>query len=516
MTIGIHSKRALTIVFQMLVLVALLAPMPARADAITSLITAFMGSGLTGGGSGQFVNGDPANQVIPLLQQIYRQNADNGGVDNNGKRLQTRTSMQIADYQEQNQWERERRLRDDEIARSYPEMSNLSCAIASANQSAPLIDVSAANTTGQVVDLLSSGMYKSVFLATELSADSKAQIWCKLGSTGKNGTCDVDYDLLIKGAEEGHTKAITVKHSIPCDMPGVIQEFQQMKTPRSWTPNQRHKECVAAILSIANEFPVSNSLPTKEEASTVEGKKIWDRKINQIAIAAGAKGGIFEKFEDRVSTAESSASGCMRGIRAGGTDMYTLLQQSYGDATRGSGKAPFGLPPSGFCLSKLQFRMGQLLMEEYNKQQFGGRRNQHQLLQDIESVLIASHRTHNHAIEEQVGGINSSGLEDIDGGRADRAVRTSDNRHEELLGAIRLLTSEIQKMNKGLYADRIQEVSAKKGAKRPVPVIPSTVIEKSEVVSDALKEMGIKVSAPYPVGGALTPITQEFPVLPPQ
>ncbi len=493
-------------------------PAVARADATSSLIAALFGVGNTGGGGGQYVNGDPATQVIPLLQQIYKQNANNAGVDNDGKRLQTRTATQIADYQEQNQWERERRLRNDEIARNYPEMSNYSCAIASVAQSGGIIDSAAANTTAQVAQLLTSGMYKSVMLATELSADYKAQIWCKLGATGINGTCTTDYDILTKGADNGHTNAITVKDSIPCDMPGVVQEFEAMRNPKNWNPNPRHKECVAAILSIANEYPVSSSLPTKEEASTTDGKKIWDRKINQIAMAAGAKGGVFEKFNERVSV-PSGAYGCNRNIQAGGRDMYTLLREDYllVNATREprpTEATSFGMPPSGFCISKMQYTKGQILMAKENRREKAGARNLIQLAEDQEAIMLGNFESNYHSRTAQIGGINTDGLNDMDRGLAERRVSSNDHHQEELLGAIRQLTSEIKKMNAGVYADKVQEVSLKKGSKkRPVPV-GASIAEKSAEVTDALKEMGLKVSAPS--NGVLAPITQEFPVLPPQ
>ena len=253
-------KQVLRTTTAFIVLLGLLLPIPTHAaDPLSSLISAFMGRGL-GGNNGS--RGDVISrpeQIIPNFHALLDRLQNNAASDNNGRRLQTQTATQIANYQEENQWRRERLLRNDEIARSYPEISNLSCALATVSQSAPIIDTAAASVTGQVAQFLSSNMFKSVYLNTELSSDYKAQIWCKLGATGISGTCETDYDLLVKGADKGHTEAITIKDSIPCDMPGVYQEFDKMKNPKSWRPSQRHKECIAAILSIANEFPVSNS-----------------------------------------------------------------------------------------------------------------------------------------------------------------------------------------------------------------------------------------------------------------
>lgn len=512
MTIFMPSKKLLKIVSAAIVMIAVNLPMQAHAAVdVGTLISAFMGSALSGGSSSRFVNGEPANQVIPLLQQIYLQNADNGGVDNNGKRLQTETSMKIADYQEQNQWERERRLRDDEIARNYPEMSNLSCAMATANQSAPLIDAAADNVTAQVRQLLNDGMYNNVLLATSIAEKNKALIWCKLGSTGKKGKCEVAADPLVKGAELGHDDAITIKDSIPCDMPGVIQEFGQMKNPEGWTPNPRHKECVAAILSIANEYPISNSRPTKVEASNDDGTMIWGKKTNKIAMASGSKGSPLQKFNERVSVPTSM--GCEKGIRAGGRDMYSLLEAAYGSQKRSPPEPGFGLPPSGFCISKLQFTNGQQLMAEENERLQAGKRNLIQLTQDANAISLINSRSAYWYRKASVGAVNSSGLEDMDNDVASRHVASNDgSNHQELLGAIRQLTSEIQKMNTGVYAEKLQEAAIKKGSKRRAPV--PALNDKSADITDALKEMGIKVSGTT-TGAVLAPITQEFPVLPP-
>ncbi|MBY0428257.1 MAG: hypothetical protein K2Q32_03460 [Alphaproteobacteria bacterium] len=507
------SKKIIKIVGAVVAVVALNTPLEAHAaDPIVNYLQSIIGTGFRGGSSGRFVNGEPDPTIKGVLDQIYLQNADNGGVDNNGKRLQTETDIKRTTYQEQNQWERERRLRDDEIARSYPEMSNLSCAMATATQSAPLIDVAADNVTGQVRQLLSDGMYSSLLLATSLSEKNKAVIWCKLGSTGKKGKCDVAADPLVQGAEMGHDDAITIKDSIPCDMPGVIQEFEQMKKPDSWTPNARHKECVAAILSIANEYPISNSRPTKEEVATDSGALIWGKKTNKIAMAAGSKGAILQKFNERVSV--PSSMGCEKGIRGGGRDMYTLLKEAYGNQTRQPPTEPsFGLPPSGFCLSKLQFSYGQQLMAEDNERQEAGKRNLIQLTEDSIAAGLINTRSAYYFRKSSVGSGNTNGLEDMDSDLAPRRVAAYDN-HEDLIGAIHQLTREIQKMNTGVYAGKPQEASFKKGGKHPA--VDALVNDKSAEVSDALKEMGLKISSPAPFGNRLEPITQEFPVLPPQ
>lgn len=488
-------------------------PAPSRADALTSLMSALFGQGLGGGNNG-FVNGDPANQVIPLLQQIYRQNADNGGTNLSTERLQTQTDIQRSTYEQQTAWERERRLRDDEIARSYPEMSNLSCAIATANQSAGTIEVAASNATGQAMDIITNGMYKSVFLATTVSAKYKSQIWCKLGATGKEvGNCDVEADKLVEGAHINPYKAIGVKLSIPCDMQSVNQEFQQMKNPASWTPNQRNKECIAALLSIANQYPISSSFPTKEEASNDNGTNLLDSKFNRVGMVGGTKGGLWEEFRDRVSVPIASTD-CMKGIQGGAGSVYSLLQQKYSGTTRDNKTPPFGLPPSGFCLSKMLFREGKILQLRYNKEQQASNRDLKRVLEDLESATIEGVDYNNMQMASLGTGRNTNGLTELDRDLAARKVASDDSDNRELLSAIRQLTSAIQVMNAGVYSTKPQEVRLDGKAKKKI--IPA-ISDKAAEVTDALKEMGLKVSAPKASSnGVLGPLTQEFPVLPPQ
>lgn len=484
-------------------------PTPSHADAITSLISALMGQGL-GGGNGQFVNGDPANQVIPLLQQIYRQNADNGGTNLSTERLQTQTDIQRSTYEQQTAWERERKLRDDEIARSYPEMSNLSCALATANKSVPAIEVAADNVIGQVVALLSSSMYRSLVLDSEISATKKAQIWCKLGATGKIGACDTEADPLIEGSDRGRHAAITRKVSIPCDMRSVTQDFSKMSND-NWTPSSRsNKECIAAILAIANEFPISTPLPTKEEANTLSGRKKWDLKVNQIAQAAATKGGVFEQFADRVSVAKSSQPNCDDGLKGGSESVYSLLEKIYQNYSRSTEVAPFGLPPNDFCLSKRLIRQGKRLLMDRYAQNERGKDNMAAKLDALLDVSIENYGTSNQVAIFTSDAPVANTYGPMDSSLADRSVKGAENNHsDDLLSAIRQLTSAIQTMNSGVYSDKAQEVRLKKAA----PAISG----KSAEITDALKEMGLKVSSPMPPrNGVLGPLTQEFPVLPPR
>lgn len=504
-----HSlkKSAFTYSAVMIALVVLCIPSPSRADAVTSLISALMGQGL-GGGNGQFVNGDPANQVIPLLQQIYRQNADNGGINLSTERLQTETDIKRTTYSEQNQWERERRLRNDEIARSYPEMSNLSCAVATANQSAGVIDVAASNATGQAANMITNGMYKSVFLGTTISSKNKNTIWCKLGATGKVGTCDTAADKLVEGAHINPYLAIGIKKAIPCDMQGVIQEFEQMKNPDSWTPTPEHKECVAALLSIAAQYPPSTSYPTEQEAKDDNGTNLLAAKFSHTGIVGGAKGGLWEEFYDRVSVLVASTN-CMKGIQGGAKSVYGLLQEKYRGTTRANKQSPFGLPPANYCLSKLLFAEGMDLLFEENRIENAGSTNLVQLVQELNDINAQQYKQYiRYASSANTGRNTSSNIPDPDNNIAVRHI-SSDNEQKELLGAIRQLTSAIQTMNSGVYSDKAQEVRLKKAA----PAIAG----KSAEITDALKEMGLKVSSPMPArNGVLPPLTQEFPVLPPR
>ncbi len=496
-------------------LVLLLAPTPSHADIPSSLITAIFGSGFMNGGQLPSNAGTTVkDQVIPLLQQLAILNNDAAGVNNQGQRLMTETDIKRSTYEQQVAWERERKLRDDEIARSYPEMSNLSCALATANKSVPAIEVGVDNVVGQVVALLSSSMYRSLVLDSEISATKKAKIWCALGATGKIGACKTEADALVEGSDRGRHAAITRKVSIPCDMRSVVQDFSKMNND-NWAPSSRsNKECIAAILAIANEFPISTSLQTEEEVNSFSGRKKWDLKVNQIAQAAATKGGVFQQFADRVSVAKTSQPNCDDGLKGGSEDVYSLLERVYQNFSRSTEVAPFGLPPNEFCLSKRLIRQGKRLLMNRYAQNERGKDNMAAKLDALVDISIENYGTSNQLAIFTSDAPVANTYGPMDGTLADRGVKGAENDHnEELLGAIRQLTSAIQTMNTGVYAGKPQEVRLKKRAPSTKPAVAGQAAE----ITDALKEMGLKVSSPMaPSNGILGPLTQEFPVLPPR
>lgn len=519
----------------------LLIPGTLHADALSSLLTAFMGQGLSGiggglsgltggsgggscstagGGGSTLAVGQPANQVIPLLQQILRQNANNGGVDNRGNEIINETNQKIADYQQQNEWERERRLRDDDITRSYPEQDQLSCGLATANQSVWVIEQASDNAVATVIDILTNGMYQSVLSGTTVAAKKKADIWCKLGAVANDPTCKTAPDPLVVGCDRDRHSCIMRKHSIPCDMPAVQQEFARM-VDDGYTPTQKHKECVAAILSIANKFEISKSLPTEEELKVSAGITIRDEKKQAISSAWSTMGTALQEFGEVVSASKSSAPGCDKGIRGGGDSVYSILQERYADTNRSNKVAPFGLPPDDFCLSRHQVELGKkMLIDRYNERYAGNMSTQQatsltaRLLNEIHNPT--RYRAEMTSRSDYVSEGNTPAV-------ATRAIGSTDNSsQQQLLGALRELTSQIQRMNEAAFSQQPQEVRLKKGTAphHPAPV----AAQNSAEVLDALKEMGIKISArtvapniaPNAYNGVLEPITPEFPVLPAQ
>ncbi|NDE90337.1 MAG: hypothetical protein EB059_04255 [Alphaproteobacteria bacterium] len=446
-------------------------------------------------------------------QSLLTQTMNNGAIDASANRLNNETMRHIADFQAQNDYERDRKLHKAKIVENHDTVSNTGCAIATANQSVPGIQVASENAVSTLIDILTNGLYYSPLTGTPIGDKKMADIWCKLGAIGQREGCTTALDPLVAGADKNAHAAITRKVSIPCDMPGVVQELQNMAAD-GWTPNARHKECLAAVLSIAGEFERSNALPTAKQQETMSGVTINSLKKAGIAQLWASKGSVLQQFGDRVSVSKSMMSTCDKGIRGGGEDMYSLLQEVYQGTTRLNKVAPFGLPPSDFCLSNYQIRQGTgLLLDRALATNVDA--SLEQQINMLNAISIATYLSNNARIRDVASSVARDTYPNmLNGDTAPRSIGPGtpsapaatpytniDPAQQQLLGAIRELTKEMKEMNKGAFADRAQEVRLKKKAN-----------ETTADVQDALKEMGLKVSTKNPA--ILPPITPAFPTVP--
>ena len=509
----LDKKNIMQYVKLALLLLVLLLPIRANAQAQNNLaqnnlLTALFGSGGgSGSGSGDVI--PRFSQVIPALNGLLDASRNDRAGTLEAFKLQTETDRKRTDAQIYAAHNDRRLEHDDEIRSHYPELSNLACGIATINQSVPAIELASQNATAQVIDILTNGMYQSLISGTAVAAKRKHDIWCKLGAVADDDKCTSD--PLIVGCDRDRHSCMARKDSIPCNMQAVQQEFVKMAN-EGYTPAREHRECIAAILSIANEFEQSNALPTKEELKTTQGIIIRGEKKNAIAREWATKGSALQEFADIVSVDESSAPDCKKAC-AGSNDVCSILRKVYGNAMRPNGVAPYGLPGNGYCLSPFQIAWGKELAIDQSTREDIGKLNWQQAM--IVNAMISREqlkprRERRYSIKPNTAGFGHTN--EISA----RPVAISNN-NDDLLGAIRQLTREIQKMNTGVYANTLQEASVKKRSKRGAPASPITAPTSStpDEISDALKEMGIKVSAPA-AGGVLPPITQEFPALPAQ